>query len=146
MWMCYLFKSTKTMQNLKRIWKIFLKKNWAKESILYLCVHMYLRRFWGCTCMCGCTRMCISNFPCSPPQTSLPILNPVSEGFLWSIIFFKIEVYLIYNVGLVSGIQLSDSVVHIYTYSFSCSFPLWFITGYWMWFLVLYRRSLLFTY
>ena len=38
-----------------------------------------------------------------------------------------IEVYLIYNV-LISAIQQSDSVVHIY--SFSYSFPLWFITGY----------------
>ena len=42
---------------------------------------------------------------------------------------FFIEVQLIYNV-LVPGVQQSDSVIHIYTYSFSYSFPLWFITGY----------------
>ena len=29
-------------------------------------------------------------------------------------IFFKIEVQLIYNVVLISGVQQSDSVVHIY--------------------------------
>ena len=31
---------------------------------------------------------------------------------------------------LVSDVQQSDSVVHIYTYYFSCSFPFWCITGY----------------
>ena len=60
--------------------------------------------------------------------------------------FFHIyftEIQLIYNVVLVSAIQQSDSEMHmcvyayiyiyIYIYvcihSFSCSFPLWFITG-----------------
>ena len=49
--------------------------------------------------------------------------------FLFLIYF--IEVYLIYNVVLISTIQQSDSVIHIYiyTYPFSYSFPLWFITG-----------------
>ena len=35
-----------------------------------------------------------------------------------------IGVELIYNVALVSGVQQSDSVIRIYTYSFSDSFPL----------------------
>ena len=52
---------------------------------------------------------------------------------------------------LISAIQQSDSVVCVcvcmyvcmYTHSFSCSFPLWFITGYWLYFPVLYSRTLL---
>ena len=38
----------------------------------------------------------------------------------------KIEIRLVYNVVLISGIQQSDSVIHIYIYisSFSDSFPL----------------------
>ena len=42
---------------------------------------------------------------------------------------------------LVSGVQQSDSVIH--TYSFSYLFSLWFITGDWIWFPVLYSRTLL---
>ena len=41
-------------------------------------------------------------------------------------------------------VQQSDSVVHVFTYSSSHSFPSWFITGYCMWFPVLYSRTLLF--
>ena len=37
----------------------------------------------------------------------------------------------------------SDSVLHIYIYSFSYSFPLWFITRYWIEFSVLFSRTLL---
>ena len=40
--------------------------------------------------------------------------------------------------------QQSDSVIHMYRHFFSYSFPLWFITAYWILFLVLYRRTLLF--
>ena len=43
-------------------------------------------------------------------------------------IFNFIEVWLIYYVVLTSAVQQSDSAIHIY--SFSYSFPLWFITGY----------------
>ena len=48
------------------------------------------------------------------------------------IIFKKIyfiEVLLTYNVVLMSAVQQSDSVIHIYIYiySFSYCFPLWFI-------------------
>ena len=40
-------------------------------------------------------------------------------------LFFKfIGVQLIYNVVLVSSVQQSDSVIHIYMHSFSDSFPL----------------------
>ena len=39
--------------------------------------------------------------------------------------FFQIEVQLIYNVVLVSGVQQSDSVTH--TYMHAHTHPLWFI-------------------
>ena len=44
---------------------------------------------------------------------------------------------------LISAVQQSDSVMHI-CIIFSYSFPLWFITGYWIEFPVLYSRILLF--
>lgn len=44
---------------------------------------------------------------------------------------------------LVSAVQQRDSVTHTHTYSFSCSFPWWFITGCWMWSPVRYSRNLL---
>ena len=31
---------------------------------------------------------------------------------------------------------------YTYTYTFSYSFPLWFVTGYWIWFPVLYSKTL----
>ena len=37
--------------------------------------------------------------------------------------FLKIEVYSIYNVVFVSGVQQGHSVIHIYMYPFSDSFP-----------------------
>ena len=53
---------------------------------------------------------------------------------VWDFLFacFFIEVQLIYNIMLVSGLQHSDSVIHIYIYiySFSDSFPLYVITRY----------------
>ena len=45
---------------------------------------------------------------------------------------------------LISTVQQSDSVIHIYTF-FLHSFPLWFIPGYWIQFLMLYNRTLLFS-
>jgi len=41
-----------------------------------------------------------------------------------SFFFFLIEVWLIYSVVLVSGVQQSDSVIHSCIYFFSDSFPL----------------------
>ena len=41
------------------------------------------------------------------------------------------EVQLIYNVVLISAVQQSDSVIHIYIIFLKYSFPLWFIIGYW---------------
>ena len=41
-----------------------------------------------------------------------------------------IEVWLIYNGVLVSGIQQSDSAIYVCVYAFSYSFPISFITGY----------------
>ena len=42
---------------------------------------------------------------------------------------YFIEVYLIYNVVLISAVQQSGSFIHLDTYSSSQPFPLWFITG-----------------
>ena len=44
---------------------------------------------------------------------------------------YFVEVYLIYNVVLVSAIMQSDSVIHIHLVFFH-PFPLRFITGYWL--------------
>ena len=55
-----------------------------------------------------------------------------------------LEIYLIYNIVLISAVQQTDHVIHTYIYSLSYSFPLWFITGCWVSFPVLYSRSLLF--
>ena len=47
------------------------------------------------------------------------------------------------HVVLITAIQQSDSVIHIYIYIHSFlkySFPLWFILGYWIQFSVLYSR------
>lgn len=60
-------------------------------------------------------------------------------GVVFFFFFSFIEVYLIYNILLISAIEQSDSVIR--TYSFSYSFPLWFITGYWVEFPVLYSRT-----
>ena len=46
---------------------------------------------------------------------------------------------------LVSALQQSDLVIHVYTYSLSHSFPWWFIPRYWIQFPTLYRRTLSFT-
>lgn len=54
--------------------------------------------------------------------------------------FNVIEVQLIYSAVLISVVQQSDSVIHIYPFSYS--FPWWVITGYWRYVPVLYRRSL----
>ena len=59
---------------------------------------------------------------------------------------FYIEVQLIYNAVLVSGIQQSHSVIHIYLHSFSDSFPIQVIIEYRVEFSMLYSRSLLIIY
>ena len=56
--------------------------------------------------------------------------------------FFKIEVWLFYNVVLISAVQKSDSVICIYTFFFQYAFPLCFTIGYWLWFSVLCSRTL----
>ena len=55
---------------------------------------------------------------------------------------FLTEVYWIYNGVLGSGIQQSDSVIHmcVYIYTFPGSFLLWFIIRYCIYFPVLYSR------
>ena len=49
--------------------------------------------------------------------------------FCIKFIYFLLEVQLAYIVILISATQQSDSVLHIYTFFFKCSFPLWFIPG-----------------
>ena len=65
--------------------------------------------------------------------------RPTCAFFSFCFYYFLIEVYLIYNVVLVSGVQHSDLVihtyikyiyVHIYIYSFSDSSPLYVIVKY----------------
>ena len=63
--------------------------------------------------------------------------------FYWNMLFYFIGVQLIYNVVLISTTQQTDLVIHIQAYSFSYSFPSWFISGYWILFPVLYSRILL---
>ena len=66
------------------------------------------------------------------------------EGWVLPVFLLNsIEVFLIFNIVLTSAIQQSDSVIHI-PILFSCFFPLWFITGYWIEFPVLYSRTSLF--
>ena len=54
------------------------------------------------------------------------------------VFFYFIEVQLIYSVVLISGVQQSNSVIHTHTHThththcFSYSFPLWFISAYWI--------------
>ena len=40
----------------------------------------------------------------------------LGHGSLENVLFFLIEVYLIYNIMLVSNIQQSDSIIHIDIY------------------------------
>ena len=67
---------------------------------------------------------------------------------LWEACFFLKLKYLMYNVVLFSGIQQSDMCVYVCMcmYSFSDSFSLELITKYWVYFPVLYSRSLLIRY
>ena len=57
-------------------------------------------------------------------------------------IFFFLGVQLIYNVVLISAVQQSDSVIHIIIFHI---FSIGFIMGYWIYFPVLYSRTLLLT-
>ena len=66
----------------------------------------------------------------SPHSLSHVILQPVFEECRPGVVMHTF-LELIYNVVLISAVQQSDSVIHIYIYIiFSYSFPLWFITGY----------------
>ena len=47
-----------------------------------------------------------------------------------------------YRVVLISAVQQGNSIIHLHF--FLCSFPLWFISGYRMWFPMLSSRILLF--
>ena len=63
---------------------------------------------------------------------SSPHFSPCYRKFIISSFSKSMSLFLIY--------------IYIYAiYAFSCSFPLWFITGYWIWFPVIYSRTLLFT-
>ena len=47
------------------------------------------------------------------------------------------------SVVFVSGVEVSESVLHTYIHSFLDSFPIYIITVYWVEFSVLYSRPLL---
>ena len=68
---------------------------------------------WVYLCHAGDLKLCIE-----------ALSEKVRSVFYFILFIFLIEVQLIYNVVLVSGIQQSYSVIHIY------SFSLWFIIGY----------------
>jgi len=63
----------------------------------------------------------------------LALLGTISLCILIVSLFF-IELWLNYNVALITIVQQSDAVIYIYTHtrthSFSYLFPLRFITGY----------------
>ena len=50
------------------------------------------------------------------------------KNFFQYLSFFLIEIYLIYNVVLISDVQQSDSIIHIYSFLYSLS--LWIIVRY----------------
>ena len=70
------------------------------------------------------------------------------RGQLWTLFFFSknfIELWLIFSVVLRSAAQQCDSVMHIHKYIiFFLFFFMWFITGYLIYFLMLYSRTLWF--
>ena len=70
------------------------------------------------------------------------------RGERWTLFFFSkkiIEVWLIFIVVLSSAAQHCDSVIHIWKYIFFFLFFLmWFMTGWLLYFLILYSRTLLF--
>ena len=90
----------------------------------YLC-GVWLGDVWRMPCLCGSACFLYN---------SLYLQCNDECSFMESPFFFfyiyLIEVYLIYNVVLISAIQQSDSVIYIY--SFSYSFLWQFITGYWI--------------
>ena len=67
------------------------------------------------------------------------VISSLNFIFYWGIV--------IYNVVLITAIQKNDSYIYTHTHiriPFLYSFPLWFIPGYWIDFLVLYSRTSLF--
>ena len=69
------------------------------------------------------------------------------RGELWALLFFSkifIEVWLIFSVVLSSAAQQCDSVIHIQKYIFFLFFLVWFMTGYLIYFLMLFSRTLFF--
>ena len=69
-------------------------------------------------------------------------------GELWTLFFFSknfIEVWLIFSVALRSAAQQCDSLIHIQKcIFFFLFFFMWFMTGYLIYFLMLYSRTLWF--
>ena len=70
------------------------------------------------------------------PRPGIEPATPTLEGKVLttgppgkSLLFF-IKVELIHNVVLISAVRQSDSVIHVYTFFFLHSFPLWFIIAY----------------
>ena len=69
----------------------------------------------------------------APGAPLFPSITPA--GFVGGVqpllFFFLIELWLIYNIVLISAVQQSDAVIHRYIFSFTYifSFSLWFIIG-----------------
>ena len=92
-------------------------------------------------CIWGWALGCGKQWRTQPPASQGATLWP---HLTWFFLTYFIEVQLIHSTVCISAVQQSDSVIHTHMYSFSYSFPLWFITGYWIPFPVLYSRTLLF--
>ena len=135
----------------------------VKGSTVELGLHFNVPFLWS-KYLKQCTRVCARERSGSTPQIFLNIpANFQQFGFLLNI--FKIEVQLIYNVVLVSGIQQSDPDIYIYVYmyihikthtyihvyiytyiythTFSDSFPLQVTAKYLLYFPALNSKSML---
>ena len=77
----------------------------------------------------------VNSYKC--PKVSAPFMLTSSKVY-----FLKYSNR--FTVLSVSAVQWSDSVTHLYRHSFSYSFPLGFITGYWISVPLLFSRTWLF--
>ena len=86
--------------------------------------HVHLCVLVMSQCLCTCSFVCLEK-----PFIYLPLssFSGLSSAYTSSCYFIDIE--LIHSIVLISAIQRSDSVIHVYV-PFSDSFPVWFIAGY----------------
>ena len=67
---------------------------------------------------------------CQPSTNINCLIRKGAEASI-PLFFFFWSIVDLWSFVIISAIQQSDSVIHIYTF-FVISFPLWFITGYWI--------------